>query len=155
MMNNEHTSKQFEAELEAVRARVLQMGGLVEEQIKLALDALISGDLELCTKVENNDHLVNAQEVGIDEDCSTIIARRHPVAGDLRMLMTVVKTITDLERIGDSSRAPWKYAACRASRWRCCANRSTPLHAWIWRHRRKSCDATSMSTMSSAVCCAS
>ena len=50
-MNNEHTSKQFEAELEAVRARVLQMGGLVEEQIRLALDALISGDLELCTKV--------------------------------------------------------------------------------------------------------
>ena len=102
-MNNEHTSKQFEAELEAVRARVLQMGGLVEEQIKLALDALISGDLELCTKVENNDHLVNAQEVGIDEDCSTIIARRQPAAGDLRMLMTVVKTITDLERIGDEA----------------------------------------------------
>ena len=103
MMNNEHTSKQFEAELEAVRARVLQMGGLVEEQIRLALDALISGDLELCTKVENNDHLVNAQEVGIDEDCSTIIARRQPAAGDLRMLMTVVKTITDLERIGDEA----------------------------------------------------
>ena len=103
MMNNEHTSKQFEAELEAVRARVLQMGGLVEEQIKLALDALISGDVELCTKVENNDHLVNAQEVGIDEDCSTIIARRQPTAGDLRMLMTVVKTITDLERIGDEA----------------------------------------------------
>jgi phosphate transport system protein len=103
MMNNEHTSKQFEAELEALRARVLQMGGLVEEQIKLALEALISGDLELCAKVENDDHLVNAQEVGIDEDCSTIIARRHPVAGDLRMVMTVVKTITDLERIGDEA----------------------------------------------------
>src|SRR5258706_14503915 len=103
MMNNEHTSKQFEAELEAVRARVLQMGGLVEEQIRLALDALISGDLELCTKVENNDHLVNAQEVGIDEDCSTIIARRQPAAGDLRMLMTVVKTSTDLEPIGDEA----------------------------------------------------
>src|SRR5258705_13750452 len=103
MMNNEHTSKQFEAELEAVRARVLQMGGLGEEQIRLALDALISGDLELCTKVENNNHLGNAQEVGIDEDCSTIIARRQPAAGDLRMLMTVVKTITDLERIGDEA----------------------------------------------------
>ena len=75
MTNTEHTSKQFDAELEAVRARVLHMGGLVEEQIKLALDALISGDLELCTKVENNDHMVNGLEVGIDEDCSTIIAR--------------------------------------------------------------------------------
>jgi phosphate transport system protein len=103
MTNSEHTSKQFDAELEAVRARVLHMGGLVEEPIKLALEALISGDLELCTKVENNDHLVNGLEVGIDEDCSTIIARRQPAAGDLRMLMTVVKTITDLERIGDEA----------------------------------------------------
>src|SRR6185436_19816435 len=103
MANSEHTSKQFDAELEAVRARVLHMGGLVEEQIKLALDALVSGDLELCSKVENNDHLVNGLEVGIDEDCSTIIARRQPAAGDLRMLMTVVKTITDLERIGDEA----------------------------------------------------
>src|SRR3954451_17917206 len=103
MMNFEHTSKQFEAELEAVRARVLQMGGLVEEQIKLALDALISGDLELCTKGENNDHLVNAQEVGLDEDCSTIIARPRPAAGDLRMLMTVVTTISDLEPIGEDA----------------------------------------------------
>ena len=103
MTNSEHTSKQFDAELEAVRARVLHMGGLVEEQIKLALDALISGDLELCTKVENNDHMVNGLEVGIDEDCSTIIARRQPAAGDLRLLIAVVKTITDLERIGDEA----------------------------------------------------
>jgi phosphate transport system protein len=100
---SEHTSKQFDAELEAVRARVLQMGGFVEEQIKVALDALMAGDLQLCEKVEKNDRTVNAFEVGIDEDVSTIIARRQPAAGDLRMLMTVVKTITDLERIGDEA----------------------------------------------------
>ncbi|MGH8631734.1 MAG: phosphate signaling complex protein PhoU, partial [Burkholderiales bacterium] len=100
---SEHTSKQFDAELEAVRARVLQMGGFVEEQIKVALDALMAGDLQLCEKVEGNDHTVNTFEVGIDEDVSTIIARRQPAAGDLRMLMTVVKTITDLERIGDEA----------------------------------------------------
>ena len=100
---SEHTSKQFDAELEAVRARVLQMGGLVEEQIKTAVDALVAGDLELCDHVEQNDHLVNGLEVGIDEDVSTIIARRQPAAGDLRMLLTVVKTITDLERIGDEA----------------------------------------------------
>ena len=99
----EHTSKQFDAELEAVRARVLKMGGLVEEQIKRAIDALMEGDMELCDLVEKNDHKVNALEVGIDEDVSTIIARRQPAAGDLRLLMTVVKTITDLERIGDEA----------------------------------------------------
>lgn len=103
MMNSVHTSKQFDAELEGLRARVLQMGGMVEEQIKQALEALSTGDLGLCATVEKNDHLVNAQEIGIDEDCSTIIARRQPAAGDLRMLMAVVKTITDLERIGDEA----------------------------------------------------
>ena len=103
MTNAEHTSKQFDAELEALRARVLQMGGLVEEQIRLALEALVNGDFDLCTTVENNDHRVNGPEVSLDEDCSTIIARRQPAAGDLRMIMTVVKTITDLERIGDEA----------------------------------------------------
>ncbi|MCA3129754.1 MAG: phosphate signaling complex protein PhoU [Betaproteobacteria bacterium] len=103
MTSSEHTSKQFDAELEAVRARVLQMGGLVEEQIRLAVEALLSGDSELSNSVVNNDHAVNALEVAIDEDCSTIIARRQPTAGDLRMIMTVVKTITDLERIGDEA----------------------------------------------------
>ena len=103
MTNADHTSKQFDAELEAVRARVLQMGGLVEEQIKLAIEALVSGDFELSTLVVDNDREVNRLEVAIDEDCSTIIARRQPTAGDLRMIMTVVKTITDLERIGDEA----------------------------------------------------
>ncbi len=103
MSNSEHTSKQFDAELEAVRARVLQMGGLVEEQIKLAVEALVSGDFELSNLVVENDRQVNGLEVAIDEDCSTIIARRQPTAGDLRMIMTVLKTITDLERIGDEA----------------------------------------------------
>ncbi len=103
MRNSEHTSKQFDAELEAVRVRVLQMGGLVEEQIKLAVEALVSGDFDLSNRVIENDRQVNGLEVAIDEDCSTIIARRQPTAGDLRMIMTVLKTITDLERIGDEA----------------------------------------------------
>ena len=102
-MNSEHTSKQFDQELEALRARVLQMGGFVEQQVSLAVDALTTGDLELCTTIVANDHKVNGMEVGIDEDCSTIIARRQPAASDLRLIMTVVKTITDLERIGDEA----------------------------------------------------
>jgi phosphate transport system protein len=99
----EHTSKQFDQELEAVRARVLQMGGLVEEQIINAVEALATGNVELASTVMANDHRVNALEVGLDEECSMIIARRQPTASDLRMLLTVIKTITDLERIGDEA----------------------------------------------------
>ena len=99
----EHTLKQFDSELEEIRSKVLQMGGLVEEQITSAVEALISGNVTLARQVMENDHRVNALEVAIDEDCSTVIARRQPAAKDLRMVMTVVKTITDLERIGDEA----------------------------------------------------
>jgi phosphate transport system protein len=99
----DHTLKQFDAELEAVRARVLQMGGLVEEQIVRAMESLANGNTQMAARVVDDDHRVNALEVAIDEDCSTIIARRQPAASDLRMLMMVVKTITDLERIGDEA----------------------------------------------------
>lgn len=103
MAISEHISKQFNAELEAVRSSVLQMGGLVEEQIEHAVEALATGNIDLIEQVIADDHRVNAMEVSIDEICSQIIARRQPTAGDLRMLMTVIKTITDLERIGDEA----------------------------------------------------
>lgn len=102
-MLQEHTLKQFDADLEAVRSRVLQMGGLVEEQITNAIEALSTGDTEMAERVIQEDHRVNALEVEIDEDCNQIIALRQPTASDLRMIMTVVKTITDLERIGDEA----------------------------------------------------
>ncbi len=103
MPQNEHTSKQFDAELEAVRARVLQMGGLVENQIRLAVESLSTGDVALMNRVIEEDHHVNAMEVDIDESCNHILVRRQPAASDLRMVMTVIKTITDLERIGDEA----------------------------------------------------
>ena len=103
MISTEHTSKQFDAELDTVRAQVLQMGGLVESQIRLAIEALIDDDVSLMDRVIDDDHRVNAMEVQIDESCTQIIVRRQPTAGDLRMVMTVVKTITDLERIGDEA----------------------------------------------------
>jgi phosphate transport system protein len=99
----DHTLKQFDTELEEIRSRVLQMGGLVEEQITRAIEALTTGNVVLARQVMEDDYRVNALEVAIDEECSTVIARRQPAAKDLRMVMTVVKTITDLERIGDEA----------------------------------------------------
>lgn len=103
MASSEHISKKFDADLEAVRSRVMQMGGLVEEQIESAVKALLTGNHALMDQVITDDHRVNAMEVSIDEICSQIIARRQPAASDLRMIMTVIKTITDLERIGDEA----------------------------------------------------
>ena len=99
----EHTSRQFDAELEAVRAQVLKMGGLVESQIQLAIESLVSGDVALMNQVIEDDHRVNLMEVQIDEQCNNILVRRQPAAGDMRMVTTVIKTITDLERIGDEA----------------------------------------------------
>ena len=102
-MPTEHTFKQFDLELESVRANVLRMGGLVEEQITRSVEALTTGNMSLADDVIAEDHSVNALEVQLDEEVAHIIARRAPTASDLRMLMMVVKTITDLERIGDEA----------------------------------------------------
>ena len=96
-----HTSRRFNEDLERVRSKVLAMGGLVEEQLSGALSALFDGDGKLGEKVARNDHKVNAMEVSIDEECSRILATRAPAAGDLRAIVATIKTITDLERIGD------------------------------------------------------
>ncbi len=102
-MSSEHITKQFDVELETVRAKVLKMGGLVEEQIEHAVESLHKGDLALADHVISEDHRVNGLEVGIDEDCTRIIARRQPTASDLRLVLAIIKTITDLERIGDEA----------------------------------------------------
>jgi phosphate transport system protein len=98
-----HILSRYNEDLERVRTQVLQMGGLVEEQFKRAIEALIEGDSRASEEVARNDHKVNAMEVTIDEDCSRILATRSPAAGDLRLIVAVIKTITDLERIGDEA----------------------------------------------------
>lgn len=98
---NKHISGQFNAELESVRNQVLVMGGLVEQQLTDAIAAIHDQDLDAARKIVANDHKVNAMEVAIDEECTRIIAKRQPTASDLRLVMAIIKTITDLERIGD------------------------------------------------------
>jgi phosphate transport system protein len=99
----QHISQQYNTELEDVRNRVLAMGGLVEQQLDHALNALEKADIELAEQVVYNDVNVNAFEVSIDEECGVILARRQPAASDLRLIVAVIKTITDLERIGDQA----------------------------------------------------
>ena len=96
-----HISGQFNEDLERVINHVMQMGGLVEKQLSDALLAVHDADEELARKVHKNDYQVNSLEVSIDDECTRIIAKRQPTAGDLRLIMAIVKTIADLERIGD------------------------------------------------------
>jgi len=102
-MSSEHLSKQFDADLETLRSGVLQMGGLVESQIRGAIDAFAYGNQELIDQIIANEARVNECEVQIDDDCSHIIVKRQPAAGDLRLIMAISKTVTDLERIGDEA----------------------------------------------------
>ena len=98
-----HISRKFDEDLEEVRTSVLAMGGLVEDQIGQALTALANMDSELGEQVVRDDFRINRLEVQIDEECTRIIALRQPAAGDLRLVIAIIKTITDLERMGDEA----------------------------------------------------
>jgi phosphate transport system protein len=97
----QHISRRFNEDLEHLRSRVLSMGGFVEQQLNQAVTALVEGDSALGEAVARNDFQVNAMEVAIDEECQRILATRAPAAGDLRVVLAVIKSITDLERVGD------------------------------------------------------
>ncbi|WP_298439861.1 phosphate signaling complex protein PhoU [uncultured Ferrimonas sp.] len=98
-----HISGQFNAELEEIRNNVMAMGGLVEQQLTDALDALQRGDGVEAGKIIERDRKVNSMEVNIDEECTRIIAKRQPAASDLRLVLAISKAVTELERIGDSA----------------------------------------------------
>src|SRR6202012_402974 len=102
-MSDKHLSSQFDADLNAVSSKVLEMGGLVEAQITQAMYALNNFDIDSADRVIAAEQRLNTMEVEIDEECSNIIARRQPAARDLRLLMAISKTITNLERAGDEA----------------------------------------------------
>lgn len=96
-----HISTQYNRELREIHAHVLRMGALVSGQVRDAVRALVDGDGELATSVIARDPEVNAMEVSIDQECSLVLVRRQPAAGDLRLVFAVIKTVIDLERVGD------------------------------------------------------
>jgi phosphate transport system protein len=98
-----HILSRYNADLEGVRSGVLQMGGLVEQQLQNGVRAVVTGDSRLGEEVARLDHKINGMEVAIDDDCSRILATRGPTASDLRLIVAIIKTITDLERIGDEA----------------------------------------------------
>ncbi|WP_300336842.1 phosphate signaling complex protein PhoU [Accumulibacter sp.] len=100
---SDHLSKQFDLELEHIRTRILQMGGLVERQLLAAIEAFSTGQLEAMQQVIDTDREVDAHQVAIDEACTLLIARRQPTARDLRLVMAISRIVTDLERSGDKA----------------------------------------------------
>lgn len=99
----DHISRDFNSDLERVRSKVMQMGGLVEQQLRDAVKALLEGDSALAEQVAQQDRDVNELEMAIDLECSEILALRQPAATDLRLVLAILKIITDLERMGDEA----------------------------------------------------
>ena len=98
-----HISKQFNLELEEIKNNMLEMGGVIERQIADAMRSLLEGDTGLAAQVLTVENRIDSMEINIDEDCSLILARRHPAASDLRLVLAIIKAVRDLERIGDES----------------------------------------------------
>jgi phosphate transport system protein len=98
---SDHTSKQFDAEMESIRSGVLTMGGVIERQFNRAISALESDDDVPLDAVGADEQRINQLQMDIDQECGQIIARRQPAAIDLRMILTITKIVNDLERIGD------------------------------------------------------
>lgn len=99
----QHISKEFDKELEAIRTNVLELGGLVEGMIRSALRGLEEADVPLLKDVLHREKQVNRMEVDVDDKCNHVIARRQPTAYDLRFVLTCMKMVRDLERIGDEA----------------------------------------------------
>ncbi len=107
---SDHISHRYNDELEDLRNQVMEMGGLVERQLQDGLKALRKSDMTLAEKVASADDEVNAKEIEIDKRCTQILVRRQPAASDLRLVLAIIKTINDLERVGDEAEKLGRYA---------------------------------------------
>ena len=101
---HQHISRQFDQELTNIRNNTLRLGGLAEDQAKLAMKSLLGNDIDVAEQVINDDRKLNALEASVNDQCMQILARRQPTASDLRFVMAVIKVIKDLERIGDDAK---------------------------------------------------
>ena len=101
--HTQHISQQFNQDLAELRSHLLAMGGAVARQMSDAVEALLKGDTGLATQVRKKEEEVNQMELSIDEECTQIIAKRQPAASDLRLVLSIIKTVGDLERIGDEA----------------------------------------------------
>ncbi len=107
---DQHISQQYNADLEQLRTDLFEMGGLVEEQLANAIEAIETANIELAEKVLSVEDEVDSREMAIDSECMSVLARRQPAASDLRLVMMVSKAIRDLERMGDEARKIAKMA---------------------------------------------
>ena len=100
---DQHISGQFNTDLESLKTQLLEMGGLVEQQVVLAIKAITTGDSALAEQVILSEPEVDDFEIKLDEQCTSILVRRQPAASDLRMVLSVIKIVRDLERMGDEA----------------------------------------------------
>ncbi|KDE38804.1 Phosphate transport system regulatory protein PhoU [Nitrincola lacisaponensis] len=107
---SKHISNQFNIELEQIRTQMLSMGGIVERQVSDSIEALMNGDIELAEQARQSDKTANQMEIDIDQQCTKIIALRQPAASDLRLIISISRAASDLERIGDESGRISKHA---------------------------------------------
>lgn len=108
--HTQHISGRFNSELSDLKSRLLVMGGMVEQQVQSAVEALVNGDSDLADRVRAKDKEVDRIEIAIDEEATRIIAKRQPAASDLRLVVSVIKMVADLERIGDEAKKIAKFA---------------------------------------------
>src|SRR5688572_28608901 len=110
-LSERHIVRGYDVDLAALRMKLLEMGGLVLEQVKSAVRALTQADVQLARLVLARERDVNEYDLRMEEDSIALIARRQPIGSDLRIIISIARAVTDLDRIGDEAKKIARYAA--------------------------------------------